>query len=591
MSNPIKTPLWIPQPGRLPQDPPLMYDDFAAYKWLINHPSAFMLRGTRLTLRPYQLLAVQSVIASVRQSLGLSFVWIFPRQSGKDEALAQMLVYLLAHASAANGEMVVVNPTFKPQTETSMRRLEARLRDNPLVAGLWKRTSGYVYSLGGTYLTYMSADPSAHIVSATANRLLVVNEAQDVSTFKFDKDVFPMASSTNATRLFTGTRWTTDTLLERELRFARLAQEKDHIRRVFLYTADDVRLFNPSYGRFVDSAVARFGRQHPLVKTQYFSETVDAQVGLFPPERRSLMRGSHTPLDAPEPGKLYAFLIDVGGQDQSLSSYSSELSSSPDSGYAQNNQGPANAAPVGDTCAPKYPAGVRRGTNPRNGTRTINSPRKRGGQCAGRLLADTAPAGDTNPRHDSTFLKIVEVDLSTLEELGLPTYLVRCRREWIGEKHVTIFGAIKALYDLWKPDKLVIDATGVGEGLWSLLDNSIGDGRVIPVKFTSKLKSDLAYALIGMLDSGRYREYHPFPDVLASQMEYCRSEILPGPSRLMRWGVPDGARDPHTGEYIHDDDLITTAICTLLDRQEWHSHFEPFMIIPPDPLDSMDRNY
>jgi len=96
----------------------------------------------------------------------------------------------------------------------------------------------------------------------------------------------------------------------------------------------------------------------------------------------------------------------------------------------------------------------------------------------------------------------------------------------------------------------VIDATGVGEGLWSLLDDAFGEKMVMPVKFTAKLKSELGYGFIGMIESGRYREYQPFPDNLRRQMEWCRSEIVPGPAKLMRWGVPDGTRNQATGELV-----------------------------------------
>jgi hypothetical protein len=209
-------------------------------------------------------------------------VWIFPRQSGKDEALALMMAYLLTFCSKAGGEMVFMNPTFTPQTETSMRRLETRLTTNGLTRGQWNRKDGYIYTIGKAFCTYMSADPAANIVGATANRLLVVNEAQDISTFKYDKDVEPMVASANATRLFSGTRWTSDTLLEREYQRAKEAQARDDKRRVFFFTAEDVRKSVPAYGNFVDGAITRLGRQHPLVKTQYFCETIDAQIGMFP---------------------------------------------------------------------------------------------------------------------------------------------------------------------------------------------------------------------------------------------------------------------------------------------------------------------
>ena len=491
------------------------------YAYLLRSPERFPQAGN-VILRPYQEIAIRAVVNSVRKKRGMSFVWIFPRQSGKDEALAILVQYLLALFKNEGGEMVFFNPTFKPQTETSMRRLENRLNSNTITIGKWKRRSGYIFQLNNAFCTYMSADPSAHVVSATANRLLVINEAQDVGMLKYDKDIDPMAASTNATKLFSGTRWTSNTLLEREYQQALEAEKKDRIRRVFFFTAEDVRAAVPEYGKHVDGAIARLGRQHSLVKTQYFCETIEAQAGMFPPGRQALMRGSHAAKTEPEPGKMYAFLIDVAGQDEARTTEEEMLQ---------------------------------------------------------------------NPGRDSTNLKIVEVDMSSVALIGKPSYLTVFRKEWKGESHVRVFGTLRGLVQTWKPMRIVIDATGVGEGLWSLLDNAFGEDVVLPVKFTSRVKSELGYGFIGIVESGRYREYHPFPDCLRIQLDKCRSEIVAGPTKLMRWGVPDRTRDQASGELVHDDDLMTGAMCTLLDRMEWHIPL-PTLIIPGrDPLEGMDRNY
>ena len=165
-----------------------------------------------------------------------------------------------------------------------------------------------------------------------------------------------------------------------------------------------------------------------------------------------------------------------------------------------------------------------------------------------------------------------------------PTYLVRYRQEWIGAKHGTVFGAMRALEQTWHPSRIVIDATGVGEGLWSMLDNEFGEKVVIPVKFSPSVKSELGYGFIGIIESGRYREYSLFPEILTEQMNYCRSEILPGPSKLMRWGVPDGTRDSSTGELVHDDDLMTGALCHELDKLEWYMSSPTVWTTPKDPM-------
>jgi hypothetical protein len=279
----------------------------------------------------------------------------------------------------------------------------------------------------------------------------------------------------------------------------------------------------------VDSAVRRLGRQHPFVKTQFFCEEIDAQAGMFPPGRQALMRGCHSARTEPEPGKTYAFLIDVAGQDEA-------------------NQGQAYEE---------------------------------------ERLGKAQSLSRKNPGRDSTSLKIVEIDRSTLALLGKPTYLVIHRQEWTGEKLVQVFGALQALVQTWKPSRIVIDATGVGE----LLDNACGEKVVLPVKFTAKLKSELGYGFIGMIESGRYREYAPFPDSLRVQMDWCRSEIVAGPAMLMRWGVPDGTRDPASRELVHDDDLVTSALCVMLDGLEWFTRLPTVWTTPRDPLREMDGSF
>jgi len=120
--------------------------------YLLRRPERFSQAGN-VTLRPYQEKAIQAVTNSVRKRRGFSYVWIFPRQSGKDEALAILVQYLLALFKNEGGEMVFFNPTFKPQTETSMRRLESRLNSNILTLGKWKRCSGYIFEINNAFCT------------------------------------------------------------------------------------------------------------------------------------------------------------------------------------------------------------------------------------------------------------------------------------------------------------------------------------------------------------------------------------------------------------------------------------------------------
>ena len=60
-------------------------------------------------------------------------------------------------------------------------------------------------------------------------------------------------------------------------------------------------------------------------------------------------------------------------------------------------------------------------------------------------------------------------------------------------------------------------------------------------------------------------------------------EISIGPNRSMKWGVPDGTRDESSGELLHDDLVISAAMCALLDEQEW-GRAESSIIDATDPL-------
>ena len=59
----------------------------------------------------------------------------------------------------------------------------------------------------------------------------------------------------------------------------------------------------------------------------------------------------------------------------------------------------------------------------------------------------------------------------------------------------------------------------------------------------------------------------------------------------MRWGVPDGTRDAVSGELVHDDDLMTWAMGTRLDRMEWRVSLPMTWTTPKDPLKEMDRHF
>lgn len=469
-------------------------------------------------MRPYQTEPANAIMDSIINKRGDTIVLIISRQAGKDELLANLLSYLMTLFSHREVGIVVANPTYKPQTINAIMRLENRLKANLLTKSTWRKRSDYMRMIGMATTSFLSGDKSAAVVGATASLLLVINEAQDISPSKYDKDFAPMVASTNATRLIVGTVWTSNTLLAREENAAREAEKADGRRRVFLYTSDDVRKIVPAYGQFVDSEIKKLGREHPLVKTQYFCERIDAQAGMFNAARRALMQGDQEPHTTPQAGHIYAFIIDVAGQDEASMSLDN--------------------------------------------------------------------AGGTNPGRDQVTLHIVSIDLSQLSTLQAPIYRRVNQMAWTGENHISIFGKVNALWSTWKPQYMVIDATGVGEGLWAMFDKS-HPTRVIPVKFTAQSKSEIGYGFLAIINTGRFRDCCPSPEI-DKQYAAVTSEILVGPAKTMRWSVPDGTRDAD-GLLIHDDHVITDAMTAILDKLEWQVSTPTLIINQPDVLEEMSR--
>jgi hypothetical protein len=134
----------------------------------------------------------------------------------------------------------------------------------------------------------------------------------------------------------------------------------------------------------------------------------------------------------------------------------------------------------------------------------------------------------------------------------------------------------------------------VGAGLAGFLARALPPGAVIRFEFTAQTKSDLGWNFLHLVDARRWQDYEVGagdPDGLTfwNELEFCEYEALPGPSRLMRWGVPAGTRDPSTNAAVHDDTIMSAALATALDRQSWHVDTGPTTIIRGrDPLDEME---
>jgi len=504
----------------------------AALRYWLSDISHFSRLVLGRPLRQYQLEPAQAILDSVLHGRGETFAVMMSRQSGKNELSGQLEAYLVNLYQRRGGQIVKASPTFKPQTINSILRLTDRL-NNPWNANQWRRREGYMVELHNARALFFSAEPNANVVGATASLLLEGDEAQDIDPFKWSKDFKPMGASTNVTTVLWGTAWTSNTLLAQTIAMLHAKTAKDGIKRVFLADADKVAREVPNYGLYVASEVARLGRDHPLIRTQYFLETIDAEGKLLDSDMLALLRGDHARRTEPEPGKRYAFLLDVAGEDEQE------------------------------------------------------------GTAIERALLE-------NPKRDATALTIVEYELRAG---ALPIYRTATRYLWIGTPHAALHDRLLALYQQWRPSHFIVDATGVGAGLASFLRRSIDRSEtiayqagqiVIPVEFSAAVKSDLGWGLLGIIGTGRLREY--INDHAADtrqfwyEAEMADKEIRPGPGKLLKWGVWESPAYDGLVARGHDDLLVALSLLTVLEKHlpTW-SNTESFSVTTPDPMEAIDH--
>ncbi len=466
----------------------------------------FAARVVGKPLYPYQVEAANAILYSVDNNLGWIITVMMSRQSGKNQLSAILEAFLLC--TRREGMIVKAAPTFNPQIANSHRRLLSML-ENPLCArrvwtsyaqvGLASRAEpGLVRRHTGPSVMFYSAAPGSNVVGATADLLLEIDEAQDVSPEKFDKAFRPMASTTNSTTVLYGTAWSDDTLLARQRAINLEIERATGQRRHFEYNWQACAASNPHYERFVQVEIERLGYDHPAIQTQYFLRPISAAGHFFNDLQRLLLAGSHAwerePGVAGDEVACYIAGLDVGGEERA---------------------------------------------NPADPTKV-------------------------HGKRDASVLTIGRVEYN---ELHLPGVAVVHQQWWTGMSYPEQYAAVLALCEQWNIRRLVVDNTGQGAGLASLLVEKLGAERVETCTFTRPAKSRLGYQLLALINSGRFTLYAP-TDAPREIYEECWSQV-----RAARYSLPASETinfyvDPAEG---HDDFLISLALCAHALRAITHA--------------------
>ncbi len=124
-------------------------------------------------------------------------------------------------------------------------------------------------------------------------------------------------------------------------------------------------------------------------------------------------------------------------------------------------------------------------------------------------LNDADATASAGRRPDSTVLTIGELDFSTVDSFSRdPAIRVVEHREWQGIPHHTLYPRlVDLLKNVWRCRRVAVDATGMGEGIASVLEKSLGSGAVTSLRYSAQSKSRLGYDLMSAVNSGRLKMY------------------------------------------------------------------------------------
>ncbi len=156
---------------------------------------------------------------------------------------------------------------------------------------------------------------------------------------------------------------------------------------------------------------------------------------------------------------------------------------------------------------------------------------------------------------DATVITVGEVGLPSQEGLNRePNLRVVEHYSWVGRKHFDLYPQmVDLLKNVWRCDRVTVDATGIGEPVASFLKRALGS-RVMPFVFSQKSKSELAFELLAAINSGRLKLYAQdgSDDYRELMFELTRARSHYRPNQTLNFFV-----EPAEG---HDDYLMSLAL-------------------------------
>lgn len=267
-------------------------------------------------LYPYQTGWAQYILDTIVAGRNETIIIEMARQSGKNQGQAAYQVAALARFGSRDKSIVACAPTYRPQLINSKMRFES-LAQRVTAKTPWlkfKGSMGYIYKCRRSSIHFLSADPHASVVGATASLILNVDEAQDTDIGTYQKKFSPMRASTNAPVVLFGTTWDNQNLLATTKRSVAEGRTPGKIYRVL---PEEIALSNPAYGEFVDGEARAYGRDHPYIKTQYYLEELDTAGRMLSVQQLEMMIGDHPRQERRQNEHIIVAGLDFAGADES----------------------------------------------------------------------------------------------------------------------------------------------------------------------------------------------------------------------------------------------------------------------------------
>lgn len=266
-------------------------------------------------LYPYQTKCGQYIMDVLADRRNETIIVEMSRQAGKNQLQSTYQIAALARFCNQDRSVVASAPTAKPQLINSKMRF-ASLSERLTTRHPWlkfKPAQGYIFRCRRASIHFLSADPSASVVGATASLMLNVDEAQDTPEEVYQKRFSPMRASTNAPVVMFGTTWDTNNIFAKTKRSILEGRARG---RIFRVLPEEIALSNPAYGDFVDAEVKARGRDHPYIRTQYYLEELDTAGRMLTPQQLELMIGTHFRQDKRSTESLIVAGLDFAGADE-----------------------------------------------------------------------------------------------------------------------------------------------------------------------------------------------------------------------------------------------------------------------------------